>query len=121
MDASPEEVKRLMRLVQEWSQGEEDSFPVQLALLTRAQWRAAARIPQLLQESQALLNFKLNEFRQQVATLTKEVAVTATAQIDGLKEVVTSHEQMANQTFSSFDRHLAGVARATDRFREQIQ
>jgi hypothetical protein len=35
--ASPEEVDRIHRLLHEWSVGPEDSYPVQLALLTRAQ------------------------------------------------------------------------------------
>ena len=30
------------KMLAEWSDGDENGFPVQLALLTRAQWRAAA-------------------------------------------------------------------------------
>ena len=40
--ATPGEAKRLRKLLAEWCDGDEESFPVQLALLTRAQWRAAA-------------------------------------------------------------------------------
>ncbi|MEI6193370.1 MAG: hypothetical protein WCS42_03470 [Verrucomicrobiota bacterium] len=44
-DLTKEEVDRVHRLLHEWSVGPEDSFPVQLALLTKAQWRIAAILP----------------------------------------------------------------------------
>ena len=37
-----EEVDQLHRILHQWTIGPETSYPVQLALLTRAQWRAAA-------------------------------------------------------------------------------
>ena len=40
--APPAEANRLRKLLADWCNGDEQSFPVQLALLTRAQWRAAA-------------------------------------------------------------------------------
>ena len=39
---SPDEAKRMRKILAEWSDGDENGFPVQLALLTRAQWHAAA-------------------------------------------------------------------------------
>ena len=39
---SADEAKRMRKILAEWSDGDENGFPVQLALLTRAQWRAAA-------------------------------------------------------------------------------
>src|SRR5439155_7147836 len=57
---SPHEVKRLWKVLSEWCDGEENSFPVHLALLTRAQWRAAARIPQLVKESTKLMELIAN-------------------------------------------------------------
>lgn len=50
-NASPEEAKCLRKIHAEWCRGDENSFPVQLALLTKAQWRAAARVPQMLRDS----------------------------------------------------------------------
>jgi hypothetical protein len=41
--------KRLRKLLSEWARGDEDAFPVQLALLTRSQWRAAAAVPKLVE------------------------------------------------------------------------
>ena len=39
--APPAEAKQLRKLLADWCNGQENSFPVQLVLLTRAQWRAA--------------------------------------------------------------------------------
>ncbi len=50
--ANPAEAKRLRKMLAEWCSGDENSFPVQLALLTKAQWRAAARMPHILRDSQ---------------------------------------------------------------------
>ena len=44
-DLTKAEVDRVHRLIHEWSIGPEDSFPAQLSLLTRAQFKAAASIP----------------------------------------------------------------------------
>ena len=96
-DASPEEVKRLMRLVHEWSQGDEQSFPVQLALLTRAQWRAAAMIPQLVNESRALMELKLADYRQQTTALVQNFSDTADAKAEGLSTIVAAHTKSMNQ------------------------
>jgi methyl-accepting chemotaxis protein len=49
---NPAEAKRLRKILAEWCSGDENSFPVQLALLTKAQWRAVARMPHILRDSQ---------------------------------------------------------------------
>ena len=43
--ASEEEARVLLRFLTEWSRGEENTFPFQLTLLTRAYLRAAAGVP----------------------------------------------------------------------------
>ena len=55
----PLEAKRLRKILIQWCDGDENSFPVQLALLTRAQWYAAAQTPVLLKQSLELLERKL--------------------------------------------------------------
>ena len=50
VDAPAEEVDQIHRLLHEWNTGPEGSFPVQLALLIRAQWRMAATLPRTLKE-----------------------------------------------------------------------
>lgn len=49
---NPAEAKRLRKILAEWCSGDENSFPVQLALLTKAQWRAIARMPHIMRDSQ---------------------------------------------------------------------
>jgi hypothetical protein len=53
--ANPAEAKRLRKMLAEWSSGDENSFPVQLALLTKAQWRAVARLPNMVKDAQKQL------------------------------------------------------------------
>jgi hypothetical protein len=52
---APQEAKCLRKMMVEWCRGDENSFPVQLALLTKAQWLAAAQLPGIIQHSQKLL------------------------------------------------------------------
>ncbi|HEX3719416.1 MAG TPA: hypothetical protein VH595_15790 [Verrucomicrobiae bacterium] len=49
---NPTEAKRLRKILAEWCSGDENSFPVQLALLTKAQWRAVAHLPHVPRDSQ---------------------------------------------------------------------
>src|SRR2546427_9107991 len=88
---SPQEAKRLWKVLSEWCDGDENSFPVHLALLTRAQWRAAARIPQLVKESTKLMELKLTEYRQQTSTLIKDFGRTADGKAKNLENIVTIH------------------------------
>ena len=64
--ASAHEVDQVHRLLHEWSVGPENSFPVQLAVLTRAQWRLAASIPRSLDDSRKWLELHLAEYQRQV-------------------------------------------------------
>jgi hypothetical protein len=50
--ATPAEAKCLRKILAEWCSGDENSFPVQLALLTKAQWRAVARLPNVVRDAQ---------------------------------------------------------------------
>jgi len=51
VDAPAEEVDQIHRLLPEWSVGTDGSFPVQMALLTKAQWRIAANLPRLMNDA----------------------------------------------------------------------
>lgn len=72
-----DEVDRVHRLIHEWNVGPMNSFPVQLALLTNAQWRIAANLPRLMNDSRKLLELHLAEYRRQGQAETKEFAGTA--------------------------------------------
>jgi hypothetical protein len=85
--ASAEEVDQIHRLLHEWNTGPEGSFPVQLALLTRAQWRMAATLPRTLKESRKLIELHLAEYRRQSKIIADEFSRTANQQATELKAV----------------------------------
>jgi hypothetical protein len=97
VDASADEVDRIHRLLHEWSVGPDNSFPVQLALLTKAQWRIAATLPRLMNESRKLLEIQLGEYRRQTQSLLDGLSATAQKQMTELKTVVEGHAQSTDQ------------------------
>lgn len=119
--ASPEEVKRLMRLVHEWSQGDEQSFPVQLALLTRAQWRAAAMIPKLVDESRKLTELKLAEHRQQAAALVQNFSDTADDKAEALSAIVTTHTKSMDQAVAKVQAQLTSAESVAALIRSELE
>jgi prephenate dehydratase len=88
------EVDRVHRLIHEWSIGPEDSFPVQLSLLTRAQLRAAASIPRAITDSRKWLEQHLAEYRRQIATLTNDFAGMVDMKHGELKDIVSKHAEV---------------------------
>ncbi len=86
--ASAEELDRIHRLLHEWSVGPESSFPVQLALLTKAQWRIAASLPRLMNDSRKLIQQHLAEYRRQSKTVADDFSITAGQQAAELKNAV---------------------------------
>ena len=120
-DASPEEVKRLMRLVHEWGQGDEQSFPVQLALLTRAQWRAAAMIPQLVNESRALMELKLADYRQQTTALVQNFSDTADAKAEALSTIVAAHTKSMNQAVAKVQVQMTNAESVASLIRSELE
>ena len=66
-----DEAKQLRKIFREWSNGDENGFPVQLALLTRAQWRAAAQMPGTLQKIITAFEAKLAAQQQHQVALMK--------------------------------------------------
>lgn len=120
-NASPEEVKRLMRLVHEWSQGDEQSFPVQLALLTRAQWRAAAMIPKLVDESRKLTELKLAEHRQQAAALVQNFSDTADDKAEALSAIVATHAESMNQAVAKVQAKLTSAESVAALIRSELE
>jgi len=119
--ASPEEVKRLMRLVHEWCQGDEQSFPVQLALLTRAQWRAAAMIPQLVNESRELTELKLVEYRQQTSALVQNFSDTADDKAEALSTIVAAHTKSMNQAVMKAQAQLTNAESVAALIRSELE
>ena len=106
---SADEAKIFRKMLAEWSDGDENGFPVQLALLTRAQWRAAALVPQAVNESRKLIELHLAEYRRQTAELVKNLAAVGEDQADELKNAVKAHTEALNQASGSFRSQLKSI------------
>ena len=98
-----DEVDRVHRLIHEWGTGPEDSFPVQLSLLTRAQLRAAASIPRAIADSRKWLEQHLAEYRRQTQSL-----------LDGFNQIVQNETR-------DFETALSLRAQLIENAAKQIQ
>lgn len=98
-----DEVDRVHRLLHEWGIGPGDSFPVQLALLTLAQLKAAASVPRSIADSRKWLELHLAEYRRQTQSL-----------LDGFNQTV----QTATH---DFDTSLSAHAKTIENSVKQIQ
>ena len=85
---SADDAKRLRKIFVEWCDGDENGFPVQMALLTRAQWQAAASIPRSLNDSRKWLELHLAEYRRQTAVLVKNFSTASDDKIAAFEEVI---------------------------------
>lgn len=117
---SPEEAKRLRKMLTQWCHGDENSFPVQLALLTRAQWRAAAQTPVLLKQSLTVLDRKLGDYRQQTATLLKNFNGTVDTKVRELEEIIGDHREAAEVILADLRGHTATAKRLLDEIDDEL-
>ena len=95
--APADEVDRIHRLLYEWSVGPDNSFPVQLALLTKAQWRVAANLPRLMNDAGKLIEKHLAEYRRQSKSIADEFSLTANQQATELKAVGETVRQASSK------------------------
>ncbi len=119
--ASAQEAKRLGKILREWCDGDENSFPVHLALLTRAQWRAAARIPHLVNDSVKLMDLKWAEYRQQTGAVVKDFAKTADARAKNLEDIVIRHTDAMNQAAGKTWMHMNNAEMIAEAFKNQLE
>ncbi|MFZ0827956.1 MAG: DUF1998 domain-containing protein [Verrucomicrobiia bacterium] len=104
---SADDARRLRKIFVEWCDGDENGFPVQMALLTRAQWQAAASIPRSLNDSRKWLELHLAEYRRQTAELVKNLSAVGEDQADELKNVTCTN----SQEFERFEPRLSALLR----------
>ena len=107
VDAPAEEVDQIHRLLHEWSVGPDSSFPVQLSLLTRAQWRIAANLPRLMNDSRKLIEAHMAEYRRQSQAMADDFAGTVDSQNKELKKTVEIHIQATRQAAEQIQVQLA--------------
>jgi uncharacterized phage infection (PIP) family protein YhgE len=117
---SPDEAKRMRKILAEWNDGDENGFPVQLAMLTRAQWRAAALVPQAVNDSRKLIELHLAEYQRQTSALISNLSVIGEEQTDELKKIVQAHTEALNQASGSFRSQLKEIGAAAQDIRRHL-
>src|SRR5208283_687235 len=117
---SADDARRLRKIFVEWCDGDENGFPVQMALLTRAQWQVAASIPRSLNDSRKWLELHLAEYRRQTAELVKNLSAVGEDQADELKNVVKGHTEALNQASDSFRSQLKSIGAFAQDIRKHL-
>jgi hypothetical protein len=110
---SAEEAKLFRKMLAEWCDGDEDSFPVHLALLTCAQWRAAAQIPLTLEKNSADLWTQQAEYHKHTE------AMDRVAKKSG--NYLTEIEKFAREIRGQMEYGLRESARITKAFVDERQ
>ena len=119
--ASAGEVDRIHRLLNEWSVGPEDSYPVQLALLTRAQWRMAASVPRSLDDSRKWLELHLAEYRKEIATLVDHFSDVTGERAKELTFIVANHADAMQQAAATMRHQLQETENVAGQIRGQME
>lgn len=119
--APAEEVDRIHRLLHEWSVGPESSFPVQYALLTRAQWRMAASVPRLLNDARKWLELHLTEYRRQTAALVEQFGDTSSTALEAFETVVGSHTEALKTAVNQSNSHLVETEKAARQIKFELE
>ena len=117
---SADEAKRMRKILAEWCDGDEDGFPVQLVMLTRAQWRAAALVPQAVNESRKLIELHLAEYRRQTAELIANLSAVGEEQTGELDNIVKVHTESLNQASGSLRSQLKEIGAAAMDIRRHL-
>jgi hypothetical protein len=116
-----DEVDRIHRLLHEWNVGPDSSFPVQLSLLTRAQWRIAANLPRLMNDSRKLIELHLAEYRRQTKAMADDFSSTAQNQTEKLKNAVESHAKTMEQAADQIQVQLADAEAVAKRIKSLME
>jgi hypothetical protein len=115
------EAKVFRKIVKEWCAGDEDSFPVQLALLTRAQWRAAAEMPLTLQKITTQLEAKLADHQRQMTALVKNLGNAGDDKIRAFEQTVAVHTEAMEKVAAKSCDHLDETEKFAREIRKQME
>ena len=116
-----DEVDRIHRLLHQWNVGPDSSFPVQLALLTKAQWLVAANLPRLMNDSRKLIELHLAEYRRQSQAMADDFANTMVGQNKELKTAVEIHVQAARQAVEQIQMKFADAEAVAERIKSLME
>jgi hypothetical protein len=103
---NPAEAKRLRKILAEWCSGDENSFPVQLALLTKAQWRAIGRLPHILRDSQ-------KDWQQDQASHRACFSAEFNSAIDDARRLASDSKKLLDAVQADHRRQIAAQSQST--------
>jgi hypothetical protein len=119
-DLTKAEVDRVHRLIHEWNIGPEDSFPAQLSLLTRAQLRAAASVPRLMNDSRKLIEAHLAEYRRLTGAMMDDFSGTLKTQSGEFTAAAEKHGQTIQQAVMHIKLQIVDAELAAQRIKSQM-
>src|SRR5208283_5183345 len=120
-EMTADEVDRVHRLLHEWNVGPASSFPVQLALLTKAQWRIAAKLPRMMNDARKLIELHLAEYRRQSQAMEDDFADRVDGQNKELKKTVEIHIQETQQAADQIQVQLADAEAVAKRVKSLME
>jgi hypothetical protein len=118
---SADDARRLRKIFVEWCDGDENGFPVQMALLTRAQWQAAASIPRSLNDSRKWLELHLAEYRRQTAVLVNKFSAASDDKIGAFEGIIQRYAETMEKVASSSHGHLAETEKAARQIKFELE
>jgi hypothetical protein len=119
--ASAEETRLLSKVLVEWCDGDERSFPVHLAMLTRAQWRAAAKIPLLVSKAREQFAADFVEHRQEITHLVSDFEEAIASKLKAVETVVTKHDKNTHFTLAEMRSALANAETVGKRIKAELE
>jgi len=120
-DMSAEEAKLFRKMLADWCDGDEDSFPVQLALLTCAQWRAAAEMPLTLQKIIAVFEARVAGHQKQMTALMITLGNAGDDKIKAFEDTVATHTEAMEAVAAKSGGHLAETEKFAREIRSQME
>jgi hypothetical protein len=115
------ESKLFRKILKEWCNGEEDSFPVQLALLTKVQWLAAAEMPLILQKAIVTFEAKLAEHHKQQTALIKVLGNAGDEKIKAFEKTVVVYTEAMEKVAAKSCDHLVETEKFAREIRNQME
>ena len=115
-----DEVDRVHRLFHEWGIGPDNNFPVQLALLTKAQWRIAINLPRLMNDSRKLIEQHLAEYQRQTKTMVDDFSGIVRKRTDELKTAAEAHAKATKEAASAINENLNEAETVASQIRDKL-
>jgi DNA anti-recombination protein RmuC len=118
---SSAEAKRLRKLLAEWCKGDENSFPVQLALLTRAQWRAASSVPKLIHGTSENFEQQIAAQGEQFTALVRTLQQSGDTKLKDLEKLFATQEKHIAQQVGRISSELSAAQTLSKRIQSDLE